>query len=185
MRRALVLSALAITACSSKPQPDVAPLPQQTIRIPGSSGGVPTTMGITHTTTPSVRTVGASVDAVWNALPAVYTALGIPIEDRNVAARTLGNPALKLRRRLGDVALSKYLDCGNTQGGPSADTYEIVLSVDTRVRAAAGGADSAVVTTIVDGRGRPVAFSADYVNCGSRGQLEKRFFDLLSVELRR
>ena len=183
MRRALTLSALAFTACSSTPQPEVSPLPQQTIRIPGSNGGVPVTMGITHSTTPAVRAFGSPADAVWNALPAVYTTLGIPIEERNVAARTLGNPALKLRRRLGDVALSKYLDCGNTQGGPSADTYEVVLSVESRVQAM--GADSAVVTTIIDGRGRPVAFSADYVNCGTRGQLEKRFYDLLSLELRR
>lgn len=182
MRALLVVCATLVAGCQPKAEPAVAPQPSQTIAIPGTNGGTPMTMTISRTTSPAVRVVAGSADAVWRALPTVYSVLSIPIEERNVAARTLGNPALKLRRRLGDVPLSRYLDCGSAQGGPSADTYDVLLSVETRVQAV--GADSAMVTTVVDGRGRPVAFSADYVNCGSRGALEKRFFEVLGVQLR-
>lgn len=182
MRRLLVLSALLASACATSRPPE-APVPQETVRIPGSNGGMPATMSIQHSAAPSVRGFGRSADDVWGALPAVFAGLSIPIEERDVSARLVGNPSFKARRRLGDVPLGRYLDCGTTQGGPSADTYEIVMSVLTRVQAV--GTDSAVVTTVVDGRGRPVAFSADYVSCGTRGELEKRFFDRLAVELHR
>jgi hypothetical protein len=45
----------------------------------------------------------------------------------NAATGTMGNSSLRVRRRLGDVAISKYINCGNVQGGPSADAYEIQL----------------------------------------------------------
>jgi hypothetical protein len=157
-------------------------MPDQTIRIPASSGGASTTLAVAATTTSSVKTVSASADRVWSVLPAVYESLGIPVTDRDPAARTIGNTSYKVRRRLGDVALSRYLDCGSTQGAPSADSYEILLSVSTRVRP--GAPDSTAVSITVDAMGRPVFLSADYVRCGSMGGLEKRFFDILNAKLR-
>lgn len=183
MRHCIALSVMVLTAaCAGTPAPGGPPVPDQTVRTDGSSGGSPMTMSIAHTTSPSVRTVSAPADRVWNALPAVFASLGIPIEERDVGARSLGNPALKVRRRLGDVSLNRYLDCGSTQGGQSADTYEIVMSVMTYLRPAAEGTE---VTTIVEARGSPVVFSAEYVTCGTRGALEQRFFDALNQELKR
>ena len=178
-----LLSAGVMLACTSAQQPAAAPVAQQNVRIPATNGGVPVTMTVTRSTSPASQTVAGSADAVWSALPAVYAALSIPIEQRDATSRSLGNPAYKVRRRLGDVALSKYVDCGSAQGAPSADTYEIVLSVATHLQAISS--DSTSVTTVIDGRGRPAGYPADYVNCGTRGQLEKRFFDLLALELRR
>jgi hypothetical protein len=132
---------------------------------------------------PSQRTVAGSAERIWNALPAVYDSLGLPITDRNVAGRSIGTSSLKIRRKLGNTPLSRYLDCGSTQGSPSADSYEVQLTVLTRLLPAGG--DSTTVSTTVDALARPVFVSGEYVNCGSNRTLEKRFFDLLNAELRR
>lgn len=183
MRRLIVLSAALLSACASSNRTDpAAQATERTVDVLNTNGTVPVSMRTTHVATQSGRSYRASADAVWNALPAVYAGLGIPIAERDPATRTIGNPSYKLRRRLGDLPLSRVLDCGSTQGSPSADTYEVLLSVNTKVSQVT--ADSVEVVTLVDGRARPVAFTADYVNCGSLGALEKRFFDRLAVELK-
>jgi hypothetical protein len=40
------------------------------------------------------------------------------------------------------------------------------------------------VSIAVNAMGRPVFLSAEYVQCGSMGGLEKRFFDALNTKLR-
>ena len=81
----------------------------------------------THTTNTAVGgKVGFAVDRVWP-LRAAYDSLAIPVAVFNAATGTMGNSSLRVRRRLGDVAISKYINCGNVQGGPSADAYEIQL----------------------------------------------------------
>lgn len=183
MRRALpILALLLLPACATSSRPGEAPPLPETVRVPGPNGGTMAAIEIQHTTSPAARTFFRPPDEVWAALPAVYAELSIPIEERDVASRTIGNPAFRVRRRLADVPLGRYLDCGSTQGSSSADSYEILLSVETHVQPADAGA--AVVTTVVEARGRPVAFSADYVTCGTRGALEKRFFEILAAHLK-
>ena len=182
MRRALSMSAILLSACASSQGSSAPPMPDQTFRIPASSGGASTTLAITSSTTSSVKSVPATAERIWSVLPAVYESLGIPITDRDPAARTIGNTSYKVRRRLGDVPLSRYLDCGSTQGAPSAESYEIVLSVTTGLQA--GTSDSTRVSITVSAMGRPVFLSAEYVRCGSTGGLEKRFFETLNSKLR-
>jgi hypothetical protein len=182
MRRVLSISAILLSACASSHGSSAPPTPDQTIRIPASSGGPATTLAVAATTTSSVKAVSAPADRVWSVLPAVYESLGIPVTDRDPTTRTMGNTSYKVRRRLGEVALSRYLDCGSTQGAPSADSYEILLSVSTRVQP--GTLDSTTVSVTVNAMGRPVFLSAEYVRCGSMGGLERRFFDTLNAKLR-
>lgn len=183
MRRVLSLSVILLTACASSQGSSAPPMPEQTVRIPLSGGGTATTLAIAQSTSPSVKMVPASAKRIWSVLPAVYDSLGIPVTDRDAAVHTIGNSSFKVRRKLGDVPLSRYLDCGSTQGAPSADSYEILLSVNTRV--ISGTPESTTISTTVDAMGRPVFLSAEYVHCGSKGGLEKRFFDILNAELRR
>jgi len=82
-----------------------------------------------------------------------------------------------VRRRLGKVALSRYLDCGSSQLGPSADEYQINLAVMSSVQARSG--DTTVVTTNVDATGTGLQFSGQSVRCTSRGELEKRIHELV------
>jgi hypothetical protein len=182
MRR-LAVSAVLLSACATGSQsPSVSPQIDQTVRVVAATGSTGSTMAIAQNDNPSQRTFAASAAQVWNALPAVYDSLSLPVTDRNAEARSIGTTSLKVRRRLGDVPLSRYLDCGDTQGSPSANSYEVVLTVATRLTP---DGDSTAVATTVNALARPVFVSGEYVNCGSTRALEKRFFDILNVELRR
>jgi len=120
---------------------------------------------------------------VWVALKTTYDSLAIPISTIDPATHTMGNTTMRVRRRLGNIAMSKYINCGNTQGGPSADTYEIVLSVVTRAEAAEPGMSRLV--TSVEAMGRPLTISAEYSRCISTGAIEKRIGELVTAQLNR
>jgi hypothetical protein len=184
MRRLAVVSAVLLSACASSQQTSSAPPPtEQTIHVATATGAAGSTMSMTQGDDPSRRTVAAPAARVWDALPAVYQAIGLPVTDRNIQGQTIGTTSFKVRRRLGDAPLSRYLDCGDTQGSPSANSYEVLLTVNTRLLPATG--DSTTVSTTVTAQARPVFVSGEYVNCGSTRALEKRFFDILTTELRR
>lgn len=183
MHRLAIASAVLLSACSTGSQsPSVAPRMDQTVRVVAATGSAGSTMSIAQADNPSQRTIPAAATQVWNALPAVYDSLGLPITDRNVESRSIGTTSFKLRRRLGNVPLSRYFDCGDTQGSPSANSYDLVLTVATTL---APAGDSTTVSTNVNALARPVFVSGEYVNCGSTRALEKRFFDILTAELRR
>jgi len=182
MRRFVIVSAVLLSACASSKGPASAPTPDQTLRIPTNNASGGSTITMAQTESPSQRTVAAPAARIWNALPAVYETIGLPITDRNNEAHTLGTTSYKVRRKLGNTALSRYLDCGSTQGSASADSYEVLLSVTTQLLPTS--TDTTAVSTTVSAMARPVFVSGEYVNCGSTRALEKRFFELLNVELR-
>ena len=182
MRRVLSLSAILLSACASSQGGSAPPVPDQTYRIPSGDGGTTTMRAIGSDPSFSTKTISASAERIWSVLPAVYQSLGLPVTDRDAAAHTIGSSSFKVRRQLGNVPLSRYLDCGSTQGGSSADSYEILISVNTRVQS--GPLDSTTVSTVVDAMGRPVFLSAEYIHCGSKGSLEKEFFALMDAQLR-
>ena len=183
MRRVICMTAVFLSACASSQGSSGPPPPDQTIRIPTTGGGRGATLAIASSTSPSVKTVTATAERIWSVLPAVYDSLGIPVTDRDPTTHTIGTSLFKIRRRLGDVPLSRYLDCGSTQGAPSADSYEILMSIKTRVQPAASGATTVVTT--VEAMGRPVFLSSEYIHCGSTGGIEKRFFAILDAEVHR
>jgi len=128
-------------------------------------------------------TVGFAIDRVWGALRTAFDSVAIPVSTFDPATRTLGNASLRVRRRLGDVAMSKYVNCGNTQGGNSADSYEIMLSVVTRAEAAASGTTR--LLTSVEAQGRPITLSSEYSRCVSTGGLETRIAQIVTAQLNR
>lgn len=75
--------------------------------------------------------IPAAIDRALTAVRAAYDSLTLPVAVFDASTRTIASPTLHLRRRLADVALSKYLTCGTAQGGQGADTYEIQLSMQT------------------------------------------------------
>ena len=181
MRRAALVTVVLLSACASSKGPSSAPIPDQTLRIPTSNASGGSTIVVAQSESPSNRTIAAPAATIWNALPGVYETLGLPITDRNAEARTMGTSSFKIRRRLGNVPLSRYLDCGSTQGSASADSYEVLLTVTTQLMPAAS--DTTAVSTTVSAMARPVFVSGEYINCGTTRALEKRFFDLLNVAL--
>lgn len=180
MRYTPILSALSIAAaaaCASSPRtPTVSEgtaTPPPT-RIVGTGGSIE--LRTSASVSKDIVKVEGSASEVWSRLVAAYDSLGIPVSISNQPQGLLGNDGFKLRRRLKNVPLTRYLDCGNTQGGPSAETYEILLSVKTQLLPADGGFTA---TTLVDASGRPVALSGGYVKCESTGRLETRIGELL------
>lgn len=172
MRRMSALLSIVLAACASGSRSS--PMPpgvEETVRIANTGANVSSGMKVvSDAPTASITDIAQPIGSVWNALGVVYDSLGIPIATRDNATHVLGNPALKLRHRLGSTRLARFIDCGSTQGGPSADLYEIVLSVVSALQPSATGT---TLATQVSAQGRPVAFSGEYVRCSSTGALEQ------------
>lgn len=176
---ARVAIVIGLTACASS---SAAPTrtSTETLRVLGSEGGAVT---LTSSTVANVSHVPFTVEQVWGVLPAIYDSLGIPISTLDATERAIGNAGLNLRRRLGNVSLSRYIDCGNTQIGENADSYDVHLKVITRVQPAEGG--MAAVATTVEAAAKPVTFAQAYSRCSSKGVLEKRLADAVKLRLSR
>ena len=122
--------------------------------------------------------INAPVEKTWAALQSAYVTLGIPVTELNQQQRTIGNPTYRIRRRIGDVPTMRALDCGGDSGMPNAETYQLLLTVKSRVIANEAG--GSVVQTTLEGTGRNATTSASSdVRCSSMGALEKRIADLV------
>ena len=168
-----------LAGCSSAPQPATTASPQ-TVRVAGGGAGA-VTLGMSPSTADArASIVGAPLADVWRVLPAAYEAMSIPISTLDSTTRVVGNSGFNVRRRLGSVPLVRLIDCGTTQGGPSAETYDIRLIVTTRVASVDGGTS---ISTTVEPMGKPAAFSGEYRNCSSTGVLESRLADAVKSRL--
>jgi uncharacterized lipoprotein len=175
--RALVvaLSVAAVSACSSNPPIDSAPAPE-TIRVSGTGS-----VTMTSNATAGVSIVAAPIARVWRLLPMVYDSVGLHVATLDSARHLIANGDTKLRRQLRGVPLSRYLDCGQTQIGYNADSYEVVLTVKTQLQSDPSGATT--VRTLVTAVSKPVAFSQEYSSCSSTGKLESRVSDVIRAKL--
>jgi hypothetical protein len=132
----------------------------------------------------TVHAIPFAPEQVWRSLPAVFDSIGIPVADLDPPKRKIGNSAFKVRGRLKNVPLSRYIDCGtSTQIGPNADSYEVNVSLLAEVRPAEAGT-STIITTF-EAVARPANFAQAYSQCSSKGALESRFIDLVNAQLKR
>lgn len=178
MRHSHLLPIVLLAACASNPGGTAR---TETVRVATNNGG---TVQISSVTTdrPLTHTVPAAIEDVWRVLPAVFDSLGIPVTERQQASRTIANTGVRLRRKLGNVSLHQYIDCGNAQGGPNAETYEVFFSFQTQVMAGRD-AGSAQLSTLLQPLARPVNFSGDWVRCSSKGVLEAKIADVTKAKL--
>jgi hypothetical protein len=184
MRITALALLVALTACGAT-QTATTATASETDRtaVPGSS--LSSTGGLRMDARPTARmdTLWVPLDRIWKVLPAVYGLLDIPIEHFNAESNEIGHSSLKLFRKLGETQLTKLLDCGNTQIGPNADSYEVYLTVLTKLTKAKVDTTATTVATIVSGRAKPVQFNGGFVTCKSKGQLEARIAEVLKVNL--
>ncbi len=138
-------------------------------------------MTIASGSTESVTELPFSADAVFRVLPSVFDSLAVPINSMDPATKEIGNTAMKVRSRLGKTYLSRYLDCGNTQIGPNADNYDVVLTVMARVVAAS--AATSTLTVSVEAQARPATYNQAYSRCSSKGGIEGRLAELTKARL--
>ena len=158
-----------------------------------SGGGVPTTgdrvaptyvgaplggmgrVGLGEETTAS-HTLDAPPDRVFSVLPAVYQRLGVEVTVIDRTAMQVGNTQFRPRRIAGK-RLSEYLECGRGMtAAPHADTYEVSMSLLSRVAEADEGRTRLIVE--INASAKPRDFGGHAVRCGSKGTLEMLMADL-------
>ena len=139
-------------------------------------------LNMVSTTEVNSALINAPVEKAWVALQEVYTTLGIPVTDLNQQSRTIGNNAYRVRRRIGDVPTMRALDCGGDSGMPNAETYQLLLTVKSRIIPSDAG--GSVVQTTLEGTGKnPTTAASSDVRCSSMGALEKRIADLVKAKV--
>jgi hypothetical protein len=180
MKLYALVSVAALAACAPSQTPATPSPESERIRI---GGATQSGLRVVSSTTSRVDTLWTPLDRVWKVLPAVYATLEIPIERFDSDANEIGNSSLKLYRRLGKFPLTRYIDCGTTQIGPNADSYEVLLTVLTKVQKSKSDTSNTTVATTVEAMARPIQFRGDYVRCSSKGALEARLMEVLNVHL--
>lgn len=97
--------------------------------------------------------------------------------------RVIGNEGFKIRKELGGVALSKYIECGTTQIGPNADSYEVHLTILTELLPGPNGTTK--MTTNFQSASRPLSFAQDYSRCSSKGVFEDKLAAAVAAALKK
>lgn len=133
---------------------------------------------------PTTHTIDAATDRVWKIMPAVFDSLSVPVTRIDATQKIIGNEGFKIRQRLGKLALSRYIDCGQAQIGPNADSYEVYMVVLVQVKPAATNAANSSVITTFQSQARPLTFSQGYSQCSSKGTLEARVVELVKGQLK-
>jgi hypothetical protein len=182
MRAFAALTLATLSACASSNSPTPNTRAQESIRVASQAGGS-ATMRINPSVTTSTLALPVTLDRVWAVLPEAYDSVGVAISDMDPRRHVIGNSGFSVRRRLGKTMLSRYLDCGSSQLGPSADEYQITMSVMSSVQPR-GASDSTVVTTNVDASAQGLQFSGQTVRCTSRGELEKQLHAMVTQLIR-
>ncbi len=124
---------------------------------------------------PDVYVASASMEfpanKVWEALPTAYNALPIPIEAVDSAHRFILGSGQAYRQFLRSP-VSRFVDCGSTIVGPSADSYNVRLRIQTHVDSVT--ASTSDLRTQVEATG---SSSGGAVRCTSNGVLERMISD--------
>jgi hypothetical protein len=171
----LLFAAVATAACASgssgkaaaAPEVIVTPVTRRII-TPGSTLNINTV----DVNSGYAQVIIGSMDAAWTALNVVYADLKIPITTLVDAQHLVGNESFKVRRRIGDIAMQRILDCGNAQGIPNAETYDIVMTISSILAPNPKGGLN--LLTRIDATGRSPNFARENaVACHSSGTLEK------------
>jgi hypothetical protein len=160
----LVLLAV-LAGCATTPADR--PVTTETVRVVDGSRSV--AIPIVAAPAAAAVRVDAPPARVFSVLRPVYDSLSIPVTRVSAQQRVIGNDGLRLRRRMGSAPLSRYLDCGRTQGGSNADTYEINMTIETVVREGTAGS---TLQTSLTATAHSVNFPGAPVRCSSTGELE-------------
>lgn len=136
---------------------------------------------LTNNAVPVSTTVNASTQAIWNALPGVLDSLGIPITLVDPPTNTIGNSGFTVHRRLGSTPLSRYIECGTTQIGPNADSYDVYIAFFVQVHRESDS--SSAIVTGLDASAKPSAFAGGYSQCSTKRLLETRIVDVVKRRL--
>jgi hypothetical protein len=113
----------------------------------------------------------------WAAVPSAFAALGIPVVMLDSTHRFVRGAA-SAYHQFQRSPVSRFLDCGSTLVGPTADTYHIQLIIESQVDSVSDAA--AVVRTRVGATG---SGSGGTVRCSTTGSLERLVNDQVKALL--
>ena len=182
MSRIAVCAVAGALACASAGGIPERP-PEQSVQVSGALGSASNgRVLLTNNSVPSTTSVQATADAIWKVLPGVLDELGIPITLVDPPTNTIGNRGFTAHRRLANTPLSRYIDCGTTQIGPNADSYDVYITFFVQVHRESDV--SATVVTGFDASAKPAAFPGDYSSCSSKHLLETRIVDGVKARLK-
>ena len=169
-----VSTLLLAAACSAGPAPDVATTPVTTRIGLGAGGAVNLRQSMDQVAIAAELRIPA--DSAFALLRAVYAELQLAVGRDDPRSRTVAVVGAKVRRRLGGVPLTRYLDCGAKYNIPNAETYDVELSITSQITPKEDG--SSQVTTLVQAAANdPVHGTDNQVNCTSLSALEMRIAD--------
>lgn len=176
VHRVLLLSLAALVGCSSSAGVPSGRRDVTTITVGGPEGG---TLRLRNEDAPASFIIGVPLAKVWTSLPAVFDSLGVPVTLIDPKQNLIGAQETKVRVRIGGVALSRYFDCGTTQIGANADSYEILLTLLARLKPTS--ANTTTIEVTVRAVARPVAFRQGYSDCQQKptGAIDERLVDIL------
>lgn len=168
--------ALAAMGCSSA----VTPTQRiETTYIPGAAGA----MSISAENGSVSAVLPAPRAAVWQLLPLAFDSVGIQLSIIDPKKYVIGNEGFKIRAKLGQERLSSYFECGTTQVGPNADSYEVYMTVLADVQPVRQDTTRTRVTVNITAAAKPLMYSQDYSRCTSKTMLERRILDALTATL--
>jgi hypothetical protein len=181
MRITAVVACVVLAACASTSSTTStsgtmgAAVTTQTISAGGIGGTAAVTMVNDNRT---VKTdLSVPMAEAWPRLLAAYDAVGIKVSEVSEPTKTVGNPGLRARRRLGDIQLRLALNCGGDNSNPNAETYDLTLTVRSVLTPVSGGVQ---LDTYIRGTGvNALTNNTNYVQCYSLGLIEKRIADLV------
>jgi hypothetical protein len=180
MRACTMAVLVALSACASSGAPSTSNAPiTETVRITGAGN---TNLTLTSNAGVQVSKIEAAPEKVWLALPAAYAKVGIPITEVDTIHQRIANSGLKLRRQLNGTSLSRFIECGSTQIGDNADSYDVFLTVSSTVKTDPSSG-TATLETLFESQAKPVSFSREYARCSTKGLLEQRIVEAVKAQL--
>ncbi|HEY5490019.1 MAG TPA: hypothetical protein VIK25_02400 [Gemmatimonadaceae bacterium] len=178
MRRLLLWCVLGGAACASSTKaPETGASTSRTVQV----AGMPGKLTVTSQSRASVTGMAFTVDQVWKVLPSVLDSLGVKASSIDPSQHAIGAENFKVRVQLGRTPLSRYLECGGTQVGANADSYEVLLTVLAQVQPVATGGST--LSTLFEAVAKPIAFSQGYSKCSSKGLFETRLVEAVKKRL--
>jgi hypothetical protein len=119
------------------------------------------------------KRVSGQRDSIYVALFKVLGELDIPVEARDRQSGLARNLNVERSRRLGNVPLSRYFDCGRGFAGNNADLYRLTIALSAWVGSASDSTTRLFIASAASGQD-PAGSKTGYVMCPSTGQLEER-----------
>ncbi len=186
MRALTAAAILLLAACASTTGQSSAPAGSgpgtvvDRVRVGGDAAPFAMDATVQSTKFVSSNTIGKPLDDVWAVLPDIWNTLGVTVDGISQKEHRLTSSVIRVRRSLGGVPLSRYVDCGRSTLGPNADSYFIALKVET-VLSPSGSAT--VVQSAMQASGEGTGNGGQVMRCSSTGELENRIADRLQKRL--